>query len=174
MKVRESQDKDEFRALTAAINALHARSSFSARTSGVLANATTAGKIKTTVACVFALAGALYSKAITDNLWDLTGQTATASGKYRAYHLYLDASGAASISAAPTADASTAAGALALLPAIPDTKSVVGVFVAGPSTDFTAAPSSQGTLYNGLPDAAYYATVNGVAQVALPVVLGGF
>lgn len=170
MNHKRNGQRAEFDRFILAINASHARSSFSARTSGVLANGTTAGKIKTTVACVFALGGALYSKAITDDLWDFTAQTATASGKYRAFHLYLDASGAASISAAPTADAATAAGALALLPAIPDTKSVIGVFVAGPSTTFTNALSGQGTLYNGLPDAAQTVTTGSTIESILPLV----
>lgn len=170
MNHKRNGQRAEFDRFILAINAVHARTSFAARTSGVLANATTAGKIRTTVACVFAIGGALYSQAIADNKWDFTAEAATASGKYRAYHLYLASDGTASISAAPTADASSAAAALALLPAIPDTKSVIGVFVAGPSTTFTNALSSQGTLYNGLPDAAQTVTTGSTVESILPLV----
>lgn len=116
----------------------------------LIANATTAGKLKTTSdALVYRIGGIGYLKASTDNLWDLTGQTATTNVQYRAFYLYLDASGTASIGAGT--NATTAGLAIAALPSVPTTKSVIGTYVAGPSTTFTNALAAQGTIYNGWP-----------------------
>ena len=115
-----------------------------------VANATTNGKLKTTNPADFRVAGAIYHKDATDNLWDLTGQSATDGTHYRAFWLYLDASGTASI-AAGTDALTSAANALAALPAVDSTKSVIGVYVAGPSTNFANALAAQGTIYNGWP-----------------------
>lgn len=159
---------DEINALAGAINANYYLAAHTCVTSGAIGNGGTAGRLRITATTPFKVAGALYSKASTDDLWNLSGETATASGKYRAYHLYLAADGTASISAAPSADSSSAALALLQLPAIPSTKSVIGVFVAGPSTDFTSALSSQGTIYNGLP-AASLAHWSDATQAAIPL-----
>jgi hypothetical protein len=91
----------------------------------------------------------LYSKASTDDLWNLSAITDTTGAQYRAVALCLDASGTATIETG--AVATSAALALQALPVIPTTKSVVGVFVAGPSTNWDAGGglAAQGTIYNG-------------------------
>ena len=73
-----------------------------------------------------------------------------AASKYRAYWLLLDSSGVASV--AGGADQDSEALALADLPTLDGAKSVMGVFVAGPATDFTAALAAQGDIYDGLVD----------------------
>lgn len=117
-----------------------------------ITNATTAGKLQATSnALVYRIGGIGYLKAPTDNLWDLSAETDTTGAQYRAYYLYLDASGTASIGAGT--NAASAALAIAALPAVPTDKSVIGTYVAGPSTDFNGAGglSGQGTIYNGWP-----------------------
>jgi len=123
----------------------------STKDNGQIADGTTDGKLKTVAAVDFAIAGALYTKAATDDLWDLSAETDTTGAQYRAYWLYLDSSGTASIAAGT--NAASAAAALAALPAITATKSVIGVYVAGLSTDFNGAAglAAQGTIYNGMP-----------------------
>lgn len=119
-------------------------------------NGSTAGHIGTAAAVPYSIAGTIYNKTATGDLWDLSGETDTAADKYRAYALYLDAAGAASF-AASSADGDTAAAALAALPAIPATKAVIGTFVAGLACDFDDAGglAAQGTLYNGHGAALY-------------------
>ncbi|MCI0346684.1 MAG: hypothetical protein L0221_14770, partial [Chloroflexi bacterium] len=130
-----------------------------------LADGTTDGKIKTANAVSFRIKGAIYTKAATDDLWDLTLEVDTDATHYRAYWLYLDASGTASF-AAGTDALTDEATAIAALPAITATKSVIGVFVAGPSTDFDGAAGldSFGTFYNGFP-AAYTMTASDPAAL---------
>jgi hypothetical protein len=170
MNVRRTGGRAEFDKLIKAINATHARGSFSARTTGAIANGTTAGKFKTLAICVYAIGGVLYSKAITDDLWTLSAQTAVAASRFRAFYLFLDAAGTPSIAAGT--DQTSASLALANLAstAIPSTQSVIGVFVAGASTDFTLALSAQGTLYNGLPDIAQTETTGTTVESILPLV----
>lgn len=122
-----------------------------AKNSGAIANGGTAGRLRTTATVAFTVAGSLYSKASTDDLWNLSAETNTTSGQYRAYYLYLDASGTATIGAG--SNAASAAAAIAALPDVAATKSVIGTYVAGPSTDFDAAGglAAQGTIYNGYP-----------------------
>ena len=123
-----------------------------------IANGTTAGKLKSQATVPYRVDGTVYSKANTDDLWVLSGLTALTANQYQAVALYLDAAGTATIGAGTvvTNTVSAAAGrlaALAVAAAIPTTKSVIGVFVAGSSgsTDYTAALTSQGTLYHGIP-----------------------
>lgn len=117
-------------------------------------NGGTAGRLRTNATVSYSVAGSHYSKASTDDLWNLSAETNTTGAQYRAYYLYLDASGTASIGAG--SNAATAAAAIAALPDVPATKSVLGTYVAGPSTDFDAAGglAAQGTIYNGYPAAA--------------------
>lgn len=117
-----------------------------------IADGTTDGKIKTVAAVDYLVKGQAYSKAITNDLWDLTAEVDTDGTHYRAYWLYLDASGTATIAAGTDAITSEAL-AIAALPAVTATKSVIGVYVAGPSTDFNGAAGldSFGTFYNGWP-----------------------
>lgn len=119
-----------------------------------IANGTTNGKLKTTSTVSFKVDSQIYTKAATDDLWDLSGETSLSSGQHKAYWLYVGADGTASIEGGTVA--TTAAGARNALPIPSTTKSVFGVFVAGPSTNFANALSSQGTIIHGMPaDASY-------------------
>lgn len=158
MTVRKTGGRDELDAIWTMINALVYRQ-FAAQDSPALANGATAGKIKTvTSSTTFRIDGVPYAKAATDDLWDLSAETDTDASSYRAYWLYIDASGVASIAAGddrPRDDL-----ALKALPNLDPTLSVFGVFVAGPSCNFNGAGglSAQGDLYNrvpaGVPDAS--------------------
>lgn len=101
----------------------------------------------------YELAGVTYKKVMTDDLWDLSAETDTIAAKYRAYWLCLDSGGTASIVKQTGADSASAAAAIAALPKVTVTKAVLGVYVAGPSTDFNGAAglAAQGTIYDGLP-----------------------
>ena len=115
-----------------------------------IANGTTAGKLKTTTDAAFGIGSRVFLKAATDDLWTLSGIATMSSGQYRAVTLYIDSAGTATIDSGTVS--TTAALALSLAPVIPPTKSIFGVFVAGPSTNFGSALTSQGTLYHGIPD----------------------
>ena len=116
-----------------------------------IGNGTTAGRLRTNAAVTYCIGGALYTKASTDDLWNLSGQTATTGAQFRAILLCLDASGTASIEAAD--NAATLNAAVAALGSVTATKAVIGVYVAGLSTNFANALASQGTIYNGWPAA---------------------
>ena len=117
----------------------------------LVANGGTAGNLKTTNAADFRINGAIFTKAATDDLWDLSAETDTAADKFRAYWLYLDSSGVATFAA--STDEDTEAAAIAALPSITDTKSVIGVYAAGLATDFDAGGglAAQGTIFDGWP-----------------------
>lgn len=114
-----------------------------------LANGGTAGNVQTGNNIDYRLAGQLYTKSATDDLWDLSGETDTDGSSYRAYSLELNASGTASFQA--SGNQSTAAAAFADLPAIAESR--IGLFIADPSCDFDDAGglAAQGTYYNGSP-----------------------
>ena len=97
--------------------------------------------------------GQLYVKQTTDDLWNLAAETDTTGAQYRAYWLYLDASGTATIAAGT--NAASAAAAIAALPAIAADKSVIGVYVAGLSTDFNRAArlAAEGAIILSIPPA---------------------
>lgn len=118
-----------------------------------IANGGTAGRLKTTSAVSFRIAGALYTKAATDDLWNLSAETNTAALKYRGYLLLLDTSGTASFVAIATDVASAALAVAGLEALIPADKCVIGAFIAGPETDFDAGGglAAQGTIHQGLP-----------------------
>ena len=151
-KTASGGERTEIDRLVAVLGFRNRQASYAATSSGAIANGTTAGKLKTAAACSFKIAGVLYAKAIADDLWDLSAKTDTIAAQYRAYALYLDANGAATLG--DGANAASVAAALLALPAFDATKAVIGVYVAGPSTDFNAAGglAAQGTIYNGLPD----------------------
>ena len=132
-------------------------------TNAVIANGTTAGKLKTTAGVSFRVDGTLYAKSSTDDLWVLSAQTTLGSGVHKAFWLYVDASGTATMEAG-TAGTSTAT-ALAGLPVPSATKCVFGVFVAGSATNFANALSSQGTIYHGIPAGACIVSGSPGAQV---------
>jgi hypothetical protein len=119
-----------------------------------IGNGTTAGRLRTTAATPFKVDGKQKSKASTDDLWNLSAETDTIAAEYRAYWLYVDASGTASFAAG--SNATSAAAALAALPARSLSKAVFGVFVAGPETDFDDAGglSAQGTIHDDVPAGA--------------------
>lgn len=124
--------------------------------STLLADGSTAGKIKLSNAIRYTIDGVPYTKAATDDLWNLSAETDTASGYYRAYNLFLDTSGTAT--AVAGADKTTEAEAIASAFAVRMTdtyiqKALVGVYVAGSATDFNgvAGLDNYGTYYDGQP-----------------------
>lgn len=139
-------------ALLLVINGLVYKTQHATQDDGGIADGTTDGKLQNVNAVDFKVAGLTYTKAATDDLWNLAGETDTTASQYRAYWLYLNASGTASVAAG--SNASSAALALAALPALDVTKSVIGVYVANPSCDFNGAAglAAQGTIYDGVPD----------------------
>lgn len=74
----------------------------------------------------------------TAKVWDLSAEAAVAAAKFRAYRLFLDASGTGSFTA--SGDTTSVSAALLSLDylAIDDTKGTVADYVAGPSTSFSA------------------------------------
>lgn len=120
-----------------------------------IANGTTNGKLKTTSTVSYKVDGQVYTKAGTDDLWTLSAIATMSTNQYRAITLYIAADGTASIDTGTVVTNTDAtAGKLAALnacPALPSDKCVFGVFVAGPSTNFANALTSQGTVYHGVP-----------------------
>lgn len=142
-----------FAGLAALYNSLCLALAFSVKADPAIGDGTTAGQLRTTAAADFQIGQFVYNKASTDDLWDLSAETDTVAGQYRAYWLLLDSAGAASFVAGT--DAASEADALLGLPLHDETKSIAGVFVAGPSTDFSLALVAQGTVYDGVPDGAW-------------------
>lgn len=127
-----------------------------------LAAGTTAGKIKTVADVDFRIGGRLYTKAATDDLWNLSGETTLASGTYKAAILYLDASGTATY----TLTSAQTSAALALravgdltLGGYVSTKSVIGIYVSTAAQNWGSGGLG-GTYYNGIPEAAYSSSAN--------------
>lgn len=119
----------------------------------IIEDGTTDGYLATSGPTAYKINGQLYNKAGTDDLWNLSAQTDTTGAQYRAYWLYLDASGTATIAAGT--NAASEAAAIAALPALAADKSAIGVYVAGLSTDFNGAAglAAQGTIIYGVPAA---------------------
>lgn len=119
----------------------------------IVEDGTTDGYLATDGPTAYKINGQLYNKAGTDDLWNLSAQTDTTGAQYRAFWLYLDSSGTATIAAGTNAASSAAA--IAALPALAADKSAIGVYVAGPSTDFNGAAglAAQGTIIYGVPAA---------------------
>lgn len=147
--VRKVGGREELDQLWQATASLIMLAAFSHGAATAIGNGTTAGRLRTNASVTGKIAGVDVTKASTDNLWDLSAEAATGAAAYRAYWLYINAAGAASVAAG--ADAASAAGALAALPAHDEAKCIVGVFVAGPSTNFANALAAQGTIHNGIP-----------------------
>lgn len=140
------------------LNKLIHRQQYALLDSPACANGSTTGKAKTTRAAAYRVAGQVYYKAGTDDLWDFTSETDVAASAYAAYALYLNAAGTASILKHGSADTTTAAAAITALRKLvdaEDAKCLIGVFV----TDGTAknwdgeALASGGTFYDGMPEA---------------------
>ncbi len=149
--VRKTGMRAEFNALWDLLNGVVYKALFAAREDPGIGNGTTAGNLRTNAAVDFTVDGFRYTKASTDDLWDLSAETDTAAATFRAYWLYVDAAGTATFAAG--GDRSSAALALAAIPALTTTKSVFGVYVAGGATDFDDAGglAAQGTIYDGVP-----------------------
>ena len=148
---RKTGGRAELGALWAMVNGL-VLLAFSTQKDPGIDDGTTAGKLKTTASVDYRIAGFEHTKAGTDDLWNLSGETDTDASSYRAYWLYLDASGTASV--AKGTDKTTAALALGALPDLDETKSIIGVYVAEPSTDFNAVGglATQGDIPDGVPN----------------------
>lgn len=167
--VRKTGGRDELDAIITLTNALVVdmaakilRDDNGVVGSAALAAGTTNGKIKSVNATDFKVAGQLFSKGATDDEWNLSAQSSTDGTHYRAFWLYRATNGTASIAAG--ADTLTSAAlAIAALPALDATKSVIGVYVAAPSTNFANALT--GTFINGWP-AAQTATGVAITSVA--------
>ena len=150
VNIRRTGKRSELDALIAAIQA-NTWVANSALNSGAIANGTTNGKLKTVADVAYRIGGVLYKKTATDDLWTLSGLATLSTGQYRATLLLLNTSGTASIASGSVK--TTAADALAdAASGLDAAKAVIGVFVAGPSTNYANALSGQGTIYNGLPD----------------------
>lgn len=146
---------------------------FSTKDDPAIGNGGSAGRLRTTAEVEFHISDRRYTKAAADDLWNLSGEDPTDEAGYRAYWLLVDAAGAGSIAAGR--DAPTEEDALSLLPPLDGTKSVLGVFVAGPETDFTAALEAQGTVYNGIPEGVPLKGLAGRRYVKPGVIeFGGF
>lgn len=135
--------------------------------SGAIGDGGTNGRLRTTAAISFRIGGALYTKASTDDLWNLSALTTLGAAEYQATYLYLDSGGTATI-ASGTAAASAAA-AYAALPKITSTKAVIGVFLASPLCNYANALAAQGVITNGLPSDLAYAG----APLAVSYAIGG-
>lgn len=144
-------------ALTAQQNAFYqgfgADYTLTATATNGIGNGTTNGRLRSNADVEYCIAGTVYRKTSTDDLWNLSAQSSLSSGQYKAFWLYLDSSGTASIGAGTVATSSALA--IAALPAVTSTKAVIGVYVAGPSTNFANALATQGTLIDGWPAAAF-------------------
>ena len=142
--------------IAALLNSIVLTTKFSVDTNPAIADGLTDGKLKTVAATDFHIAQWKYSKAATDDLWDLSAETDTTATQYRAYWLYLDSAGVATIVAGTTVTGGRA-DALAGLPIHDESKSIAGCYVADPSTDFNgvAGLAAQGTVYNGIPEGAW-------------------
>jgi len=133
----------------AATGLANAHATNTAMTNPAVADGTTDGKVQNANSVDYKVGGGLFTKAGTDDLWDLTGETDTAGGQYRAYSLELDDSGTATFQA--SGNEASAGDALAGLPN--PSESRIAVFIADPACDFDgAALSGQGNYYNGWPD----------------------
>jgi hypothetical protein len=122
--VRITPGRSFTRSLWQEFLSLNLRTMFSTFGSGAIGNGTTAGRLRTTASVTGRVAGVEVTKASTDDLWNLSAQTATIAGP------------------------------LAALPAPDETKCILGVYVANASTNFAAALAAQGTIYNGIPAGA--------------------
>lgn len=122
---------------------------------GAIIQGATAGKIKTVNAISFKVDGQIYTKAATDDLFDLGALGDVAASVFQAILLCLNAAGTASV--VEGAEKTSLALALADVELkIPESLCVVGLFATdGTACDWNDAGGldAQGTYYNGLPAA---------------------
>ena len=153
MIVRKTGGRTELDTYAKALRGLLYRLLHSIDLSAAVGDGTTNGQLRTTVAVVPSVDGiANASLASTDDFWDLSAEVDTAAAKFRAYWLYVSAANAASFAAG--SDMDSEADALQALPALDTAQAILGVYVAGPVTDFTAALAAQGTISQRVPDGA--------------------
>lgn len=170
IKSRMTGKRDELDRIIAALNALRIPQ---AVTAAGIEDGTTDGKLKTTGCSYRTAQGALEALASTDDLWDLSGETDTGEDEYRAYWLYEDGSveAGADVEAATFDDGSS--GAAAALPAPDPDRVVIGVYVAGPETDFddAAGLQAQGFAMTGIPSFWIDANAGAIPKTLIQPVL---
>ena len=166
MNVRKTGGRTELDVYANCIRGLMYRLLHSIEKDAAILDGTTAGKLKTTVAVIPQIDGyANASLAGTDDFWDLSAETDTIAAQYRAYWLYVDGSNVASFVAGSNSD--TEVDALRALPVLDASKAIIGVFVAGPATDFSLALIGQGTIFDRVPDGASKVEIDSdIIQVA--------
>jgi hypothetical protein len=124
-----------------------------------IAIATVTSQVKTVNSVSFAVDGALFTKAATDNFWTLTGAVLAISS-WNKWLLCVDSAGTASV---VIGTPSTVSAAAVGLPALPTSKSVIGVLTVAtngsttftPGTTLLGAAGITATLVNGL-DSGYF------------------
>jgi hypothetical protein len=102
------------------------------------AQGTTTSKVKSVNSVDFAIDGAIFRKAGTDDLWTLSGSVVAISS-WQKYLLCLDSAGAASIVAGT---ASTVSAAAVTLPTLPTSKAVIGVLTIATNGSTTFTPGT--------------------------------
>ena len=167
--VRKTGGRSEINALWQLAAYTAVLSHFSTPLSGAIGNGTTAGNLRTTAITEPHVAGLRNADlASSDDFWDLSGETDTTATEFRAYWLYVDNANSASFVAG--AASPNELQALGALPAHDETKSILGVFVAGVSTDFDDAGglAAQGTIFD---QPAPGANVGGVGGYTAPQIV---
>lgn len=147
--VRKTGGRSEINALWQLAASTNVLSHFSTPLSGVIGNGTTAGNLRTTATTEPHVAGIRNADLVsTDDFWDLSAETDTGAAEFRAYWLYVSTANAASFVAG--AASPNELQALGALPDPDETKSILGVFVAGVATDFDDAGglAAQGTIFD--------------------------
>ncbi len=134
----------------------------------------TTSKVRSNGTCPYMVDGVFQSKASTDNLWTLAG-TNSAASQTAIFLLYLDAAGTATTAQVGPAASETAC--IALLPALPDAKALIGSVKIATSSSQTFTPGTDvlgtgntATYYDGgyagynkvLADEATNAVVEGI------------
>ena len=157
MNVRKTGGRNELDIYRNSLRGLMYRLLNSLANPAIIANGTTAGNLRTTATAIGPLIDGdpAANLVAQDDFWDLSAETDTAAGKFRAYWLYVDVALAATFVASGS-DRDTAQEALESLPDLDATKSILGVYVAGPATDFDDAGglAAQGTIHDRVPDFA--------------------
>jgi hypothetical protein len=125
-----------------------------------IGNGTTAGRLRTNAAISYSINGQIYTKASTDDFWNLSALTALTATQFRAHALCILANGNAALINGPVATTSDAALEGLTWDLIEESRVVVGIYVAGNSTDYTAALAAQGTIVHGWPNAPAFVSID--------------
>lgn len=133
--------RDEVRRLVNQISLLAAN--HASTTAVTVARGTTAAKAKTTNNTTFRVDGVNKALAATDDFWTMSGTTVAISS-WQKYMLLVDASGVASILEGVQ---STVSAAAVVLPAFPQSKSVLGMVTVATDATHTFVPGT--TAFNG-------------------------